>query len=604
LVVGRWSLVGKQRGAVMQPVREHLEALYGAEQAGPLFERVQALLEEFGQGYPALRQAPPPSERVTEDDVVLITYGDQLRAPGEPPLATLGRALDGVFGGVVGAVHILPFYPYTSDDGFSVVDYTAVDPALGGWGDIARLGRRYRLMFDAVVNHISASSAWFQAFLRGEPGAEARFITADPAADLSLVTRPRTHPLLTRFETPAGPRHVWTTFSTDQIDLNFANPDVLVAILEVLLLYVARGAALIRLDAIGYLWKEIGTRSIHLPQAHRVVKLFRAALDEVAPGVLLITETNVPHADNISYFGDGGDEAQLVYQFPLAPLVLHSFQSGSAARLRAWAAGLAAPSDRTTFFNFLASHDGIGVVPATGLLSPDEVRALVEQTLAHGGRVSAKSNPDGSQSPYELNITLFDALSDPRDPDTATAVARFLAAHAVMLALQGVPGVYVHSLVGSHNNLAGLAETGRARTINREKWDLDELAARLADPARHEGAVLAGMRRLIQTRRGQPAFHPNSPQRVLDAGAGVFGLLRGAPDDPRRIVALHSVTGQPQRVALDAAELGLAPGARLRDLLGETEAAVDRSGTLRVEIAPYQALWLRAGAAAADTPSA
>ncbi|HEU4323052.1 MAG TPA: alpha-amylase family glycosyl hydrolase [Roseiflexaceae bacterium] len=576
-------------------IHSHLAALYGEAQAAPLLEQLRVRLERFAREYPQLGQAPPPAERLTEDDVVLITYGDQVAAPGEPPLRTLGDTLRTLFRDVAGAVHILPFYPFTSDDGFSVVDYTAVDPQLGDWEDVALLGRRYRLMFDAVVNHISASSAWFQAFLRGEPGAEARFITLPADTDVSLVTRPRTHPLLTRFDTPAGPRYVWTTFSTDQIDLNFANPDVLLAIVDVLLLYAARGAALIRLDAIGYLWKQIGTHSIHLEQAHRVVKLFRAALDIAAPGVLLITETNVPHVDNISYFGDGSDEAQLVYQFPLAPLVLHSFRSGSAHALSDWAADLQPPSDRTGFFNFLASHDGIGVVPASGILSPDDVAALVERTLQHGGRVSYKSNPDGSQSPYELNITLFDALSDPAAVDPH-AVDRFAAAHAIVLALQGVPGIYVHSLIGSHNNHAGLAETGRARTINREKWRREELAARLADSDSHEAAVFARMERLIRARRAEPAFHPASPQRVLTAGDSVFALLRGAPERGEVVVCVHNVSDVPQTLALDGFALGLPPGARLRDLLGGPGATVDVHAVLSLTLAPYQTLWLRPSA--------
>ncbi|GAB4212673.1 MAG: sugar phosphorylase [Roseiflexaceae bacterium] len=573
-------------------IRNHLAALYGDAQAGPLLERLRATLEQFACAHPALGQAPPPAERLTEDDVVLITYGDQVSLPGEPPLRTLAGTLHTLFRDVAGAVHILPFYPYTSDDGFSVVDYSVVDPQLGSWEDVDALAGRYRLMFDAVVNHISASSDWFQAFLHGEPGAEARFIILPPDTDVSLVTRPRTHPLLTRFETPAGPRYVWTTFSTDQIDLNFANPEVLLAIVDVLLLYAAHGAVLIRLDAIGYLWKQLGTRSIHLEQTHRVVKLFRAVLDIVAPGVLLITETNVPHADNISYFGDGNDEAQLVYQFPLAPLVLHSFHSGNARVLSDWAAGLQPPSERTSFFNFLASHDGIGVVPATGLLTPDEVAALVARTLQHGGRVSYKSNPDGSQSPYELNITLFDALSDPA-ADDPLAIDRFVAAHAVMLALQGVPGIYIHSLVGSHNNHAGLAETGRARTLNREKWRRDELAARLADPLRHEGAVFARMERLIRARRAEPAFHPASPQQVLAAGDAVFALLRGAPERGEAVVCIHNVSDTPHTLALDGFALGLPPGAQLRDLLGGPSAAVDAHAVLSLELAPYQTLWLR-----------
>ena len=298
----------------------------------------------------------------------------------------------------IGGVHLLPFFPFSSDDGFSVTDFWKVDPRLGTWNDVALLGKNFRLMFDGVINHVSRESEWFQAFVRGEPPFTDYFICADPNADLSQVTRPRTSPLLTPVKTTRGTKHVWTTFSADQIDLNYKNPEVLLKIIELLLFYAEQGAEVIRLDAIAYLWKEPGTTCIHLPQTHRVVKLFRSVFDQVAPGVILITETNVPHADNVSYFGNGTDEAQMVYNFALPPLVLHTFHTGNAQRLTNWAATLTTPSRSTTFFNFIASHDGIGVMPARGLLSESEIHELVRRTLAHGGKVSSKSNPDGSES--------------------------------------------------------------------------------------------------------------------------------------------------------------------------------------------------------------
>ena len=560
-----------------------IDAIYGQPAGAAITPRLLAMLDAFVARHPP---APPrpPAERLTENDVILITYGDQVREADRPPLQTLHETLDTTFASIVSGVHILPFFPSTSDDGFSVVDYRAVDPALGTWADIERLGQRYRLMFDAVVNHISASSAWFRDVLAGVPGAEARFHILDPATDLRGVTRPRTTPLLTPFETPIGVRYVWTTFSADQIDLNFANPEVLLEMTDVLLAYVERGASLIRLDAIGYLWKEPGTACIHLPNTHRIVQLWRAVLDVAAPDVLLITETNVPHADNVSYFGDGSNEAQLVYQFPLAPLVLHAFASGDATRLSGWARDLAPPTPTTAFFNFLASHDGIGVVPATGILSQSEVQDLCARVERHGGRVSYKTNPDGSQSPYELNCTWFDALSDPASGEAPDrAIERFVASQAIMLALQGVPGIYVHSLVGSPNYQRGLEATGRFRTLNREKWTRADLEARLADPRRREGAVLRRMATLIRARRGERAFHPNGPQRVLDLHPAVFALERRTPEGDAAVLCLHNVSDARQRL--------LAPGAGgARDLLSGTRYA---SGTDVVELAPYQAAWLR-----------
>ncbi|RMF00225.1 MAG: sugar phosphorylase, partial [Chloroflexi bacterium] len=522
----------------MNSILEHLEFLYGPKVARPTFKRLQARLAEFGQAHPQLARHPtPPAERVTQADSMLITYANQITEPGRPALQTLGRFLAGHLSGVVSSVHLLPFFPYSSDDGFSVIDYKAVNPDFGDWPDLQPLRRHFRLMFDAVINHISAHSSWFKEFLAGNPRYADYFIVTDPAADLSAVTRPRTLPLLTPVQTAAGTRHVWTTFSPDQIDLNYKSPDVLLEIIDVLLFYAARGADFIRLDAIGFMWKEIGTSCIHLPQTHRAIQLFRAVLDQVAPNVLLITETNVPHAENVAYFGNGRNEAQMVYNFSLAPLLLHTFHTQNAAKLQAWAAGLETLPDTATFFNFIASHDGIGVRPAEGILTPAEIQRLADKTVAHGGHVSAKTNPDGSQSPYELNITLFDALSDPTATEPpGLKIDRFIASQAIMLALAGVPGIYVHSLFGSANDHAGVAQTGRARSINRQKWQLAEIEAALANPESRAAQVFRRYRQLLAARAASPAFHPNGGQRILPGNPATFNLLRTSPDGSARLL--------------------------------------------------------------------
>ncbi len=326
----------------MTAIRDHLIALYGEVVGLEAYDAVQQRLDRFSA--PNGSSLDGARRSLTQRDALLITYGDQLREPGTSPLRTLTEFCQQHLTNVVSGLHVLPFYPYSSDDGFSVIDYTQVDPKLGDWADVARLGAHFNLMFDGVINHISAESAWFHAFLRDEAPYCDYFIVVEGEPDLSGVVRPRALPLLTTVETAAGVKKVWTTFSTDQIDLNYANPDVLVAIIDVLLQYVTRGAQFIRLDAIAYLWKEIGTSCIHRPQTHRVIQLLRAVLDEVAPQVMLITETNVPHTDNISYFGDGHNEAQLVYNFALPPLVLHTLRTGDGRALSKWAAGLASPS--------------------------------------------------------------------------------------------------------------------------------------------------------------------------------------------------------------------------------------------------------------------
>ncbi len=492
---------------------------------------------------------------------------------------------------MVSGVHILPFFPWSSDDGFAVVDYRRVAPEYGDWDDVARLGKHFRLMFDAVINHISTRSEWFQAFLRGEAPYRDYFIVVDEQADLSRVVRPRALPLLTRFQTADGEKALWTTFSADQVDLNYHNPSVLLEIVDILLEYVWRGAEFIRLDAIAYLWKEIGTPCIHLPQTHWIIQLFRAVLDEVAPHVMLITETNVPHEENISYFGDGTNEAQMVYNFALPPLVLHAFHTASAETLSSWAATLSLPSDRATFFNFLASHDGIGLNPARGILSEEEIAALVQRTGEVGGLVSNKRDADGGESPYELNINYFDALNAARPSDPLDVqVARFVTAHAILFSLVGVPGIYFHSLFGSRGWPEGVECLGHNRAINRQKLRRADLERELADSASRRAGVFQSLKRLLRARAKHNAFHPFGRQEVLGGNPAVFAVLRISPDGTRRALCLHNVTPSPQEVSFPLSRLRVTEKDRWRDMIDGTVFAPSKP--FAVSLAPYQTFWL------------
>jgi glucosylglycerate phosphorylase len=522
----------------------------------------------------------PTASSLTERDTLLITYGDQVRENKKAHLQTLSEFCETHLRGVVSGVHILPFYPWSSDDGFSVKDYRAIDPDLGDWQDVEELGKSFRLMFDGVINHASAQGEWFQKFLRDERPYRDYFVTVEGSPDLSNVVRPRALPLLTEYETPSGKRNVWTTFSADQVDLDFRNPDVLLEIFDIILMYAERGAQFIRLDAIAYLWKQIGTSCIHLPQTHKVIQLLRAVLNDAAPHVYLITETNVPHTDNISYFGDGTNEAQLVYNFALPPLTLHTFRTGDATILSDWAASLTLPSEQTTFFNFLASHDGVGLNPARGILSNADIDALVAQTLAHGGLISYKHNADGTQSPYEMNINYFDALSDPQGNEPlATQIDRFLAAQAVMLSLVGMPGIYFHSLFGSRNWYAGVEITKHNRTINRQKLERTDLEVDLADENSLRHQVFARYRQLLLARSSSPAFHPHGTQKILDVDKRIFAVLRTSPDETEQVLCLQNVSAQEVQVQIPNQKAA-------RDLL------TNRSVDMQLTLHPYQTLWL------------
>ncbi|MFQ5943117.1 MAG: sugar phosphorylase [Anaerolineales bacterium] len=561
---------------IEERIAENLGALYGSARVIELLPQVEAIIARH-----SVDPAVAPTQ-LSERDAFLIAYGNQVTSQCASPLQTLGHLLTEELSDLISGIHILPFFPYSSDDGFSVIDYRQVNSDLGTWDDIQRIGSHTRLMIDAVVNHVSAQSEWFQAFLRGNPEYQDTFITVDPSVDLSSVIRPRDLPLLTHFDTAVGPRYVWTTFSADQIDLNYANPEVLLEILDLLLFYVGNGAQVIRLDAIAFLWKQVGTQSIHLPQTHHAVKLMRAVLDAAAPGVLLITETNVPHDENISYFGEGNDEANLVYQFALPPLVLHTMTSGNSMRLAQWVSGLSLPSDDVTFFNFLASHDGIGLRPVADLLSEEELQALVALPDLSGGAVSYRTLEDGGKAPYELNVTYLDALmrTSGRSEDTQRAADRFLAAHAIMLAMPGLPGIYFHSLFGSRNDLEEIRRTGNVRSINREKLELLSLREELADRSSLRHQIFEGLVRLLRARASHPAFSPWSKHRVIEAESAVFGLMREGPAG-RRVLCVSEVAGT-------GLEIRIAPnGTMTSDLI--TGESVDPS---RLWLAPYQVRWI------------
>ena len=579
--------------SVKERITDHIAFLYGEDRAPRIFERLLSMLEDFQKRNPGIARRAFGA-RWSEEDAFLITYGNQVQEPDKPPLQSLGEFLEEYAGGILSGVHILPFFPYSSDDGFSVIDYKQVNPDWGSWQDIRRIGRSFRLMFDAVINHVSSKSKWFQEFLRGNPEYEDFFITVEEGTDLSSVVRPRATPLLTPFETAKGRKLVWTTFSADQIDLNYANPEVLLRVIDILLFYVEKGAEVIRLDAIAYLWKKIGTPCIHLEETHRVVKLFRAIFDAVAPYVIILTETNVPHEENISYFGNGHDEAQMVYQFSLPPLVLHSIHTGNAEKLSRWASGLSLPSRETTFFNFLASHDGIGMMPAIGILSSDEIQDLVEKTLRNGGFVSYKANPDGSKSVYELNISYIDALAEPGD-DQDVLVGKFMASQAIMLSLQGIPGIYVHSLFGSRSDREAVLRTGINRAINRARFVRSELERELADENSLRHKVYTAYKRLLSIRRSHPAFHPDSEQRILNLDPAVFAVLRThTPGAQGSVLAVQNVSGNRVIARVDLKEIRWTGVESAVDLISGARIPAG-AGLLALQLEPYQSMWITGG---------
>lgn len=542
----------------------YIEALY-PENKSAVISEINKLVEKWSKAEFKRK------EWVDETDSILITYGDTVSKDGEKPLTTLKTFLDNNVQNLISTVHLLPMYPFTSDDGFSVVDYRRINPELGAWEDIKALSKSYDLMFDGVINHISKESDWFKGYLGGDKQYDNYFIECDPTADYSMVVRPRALPLLTKFNKQGKEVYLWTTFSDDQIDINFANYKVFIEILDILLMYAAEGARFIRFDAIGFAWKKLGTTCIHLEETHMLIKVMRMVLDEVTNGTVIITETNVPHKENISYFGNGVDEAQMVYQFPLPPLILYTFIKGDSNALTKWAASLGETEQGTTFFNFLASHDGIGVRPTEGILTDEDRQLMVDRVLEHGGRISYKNNPDGSKSPYELNINYMDALTHPQE-SSDIRIRRFLASQFILLSLAGVPGIYIHSLLGSRNWLEGVEASGINRRINREKLDYNQLLIELeADQERSK--VFNKYKELISVRRQEKAFKPNSKQKVLDLNSNVFALSRGD-----NILAIVNITNE--LVELELPFVG-------------TDIITGKKEDISIVLAPYEYKWIK-----------
>ncbi|MEM6839427.1 MAG: sugar phosphorylase [Cyanobacteria bacterium P01_C01_bin.120] len=567
--------------ARIQPL---LAKVYSPEQAATLIPQLYELLQ------PHLQKTSRENWRKwSHDNVLLITYGDSLISDDErSPLTVLADFFETHLKDIITGVHILPFFPYTSDDGFAIKDYMTVSEELGHWKDIERISQSFNLMVDLVINHVSGDHPWVKQFQAGKkPGCD-YFIQAEPEVDdLSGVVRPRSSALLTQLETVDGPKHVWSTFSSDQLDVNFANPDVLLEYVKIILFYVQAGARYIRLDAVGYLWKEKGTCCIHLPQTHTVVRLLRELLQMIDPQIAIITETNVPNRENLSYFGNR-NEAHMIYNFSLPPLVLNALMQGRSDYLKQWMMSMPPAPIGCAYFNFTASHDGIGMRPTEGLLTADEYDALITTMKKFGGKISMRSRPDGSESPYEINISLFDAMKGTIAGEDEWQIERFICSQTIMMSLEGIPAFYIHSLLATRNYQAGVEETGQNRTINRYKWDIAALEAALSDPETPHAKVLTELSRLIKIRRRQRAFHPNATQYTLHLfNAAIFAFWRQSMARDQSIFCLHNLSKSTQELRLS--DLNLMDIDDWTDLIsGDRFINLDEVYTMQ----PYQSLWL------------
>jgi len=571
--------------ALQGALRSLLERIYRGSDSDALAASVIAAFWPDGTA-PSAESRAPSGDIWSEEDAVLITYGNTILDGVHKPLDLLHDFLLERLDGVVNSVHILPFFPHTSDDGFAVTDFTAVDPTLGDWTDIERIGADHNLMSDLVLNHVSSQGIWFNAFRQGQEPYDRFFFEASPDDDLSMVVRPRTTPLLQEVETSKGPRHVWCTFSHDQIDLNFANPAVLLEVLRIIRLHIDKGVRIIRLDAVAFIWKEVGTTSIHMPQTHAIIQLIRLLCDHDAEQVILITETNVPKAENLSYLGQS-NEAHAIYNFPLPPLILQAMLSGSSLHLRAWQAGMPPAPYGCAYFNFSASHDGIGMRPVEGLLPREEIDRMIETVTKSGALLSMRTGPDGNESVYEINCGYFAAMARTHAGDEEHHFDRFIASQTIVMSLEGIPGFYIHSLLATPNDHDAVERRGMNRAINRHRWDYPTLQDRLADAASDQARVLAALSKRLRIRARQKAFHPNATQFTLSLEPRLFGVWRQSMDRRQSIFAVHNVSAED--LTLMPSQLNLIEDEPWLDLISGEEIRYE-GGPIPFD--PYQCRWI------------
>lgn len=534
---------------LLKNIKEKLEFIYGDKYEENFTSNIEKLINKWE------KKSFDNTSKVSEKNIYLITYGDSIYEDGKPSLETLKKFLNKEIGDTITDVHLLPMFTYTSDDGFSVVDYMEIDKELGNWNNIKTLSKDYRLMFDFVANHISKSSKWFKGYIDGDKKYEEFFTKEEDGFDSSKVVRPRTTPLFHKYEGKDGVKTAWSTFSEDQVDVNFKHFHAMLQMTEILLEYAQSGATSIRLDAIGFLWKESGTNCIHLPQTHAIIKIWRLILDYFKPNTQVITETNVPHKENISYLGNGSNEAHMVYQFTLPPLVLYTMTAHNTSKLTNWAKSINKVSENATYFNFLSSHDGIGMRPTEGVLNDEERQIIVDKTISNGGRVSYKNNVDGTKSVYELNINYNDALINiGEDRKQETQINKILAAHAILLSFVGVPAIYYHSLLGSRNYQEGTEKSGINRRINREKLEFNRICNELKDDKRRE-AIFNGLKNLIDIRKQEEAFSPYASQRSIELGDKIFALERINEATGEKIIFILNVDSK--KIELETNIIGL-----------------------------------------------
>ena len=525
------------------------------------------------------------SKNWSQKSSFLITYADSIKSENESPLLVLNQFLQKYIDSI-DSIHILPFMPSSSDSGFSVIDYYKIDGKLGDWKDLNLISKNKNIMIDIVLNHASRNSKWFANFLKGSGQGHDFFKVVNDWNGIAQIERPRSSELFQKIQTVDGEKKVWCTFSHDQIDLVFSNPDVLLEFLKIIKFYIKKNIKIFRLDAVAFLWKKQNTSCINLQETHHIIKLIRFVSTLIDKNIILITETNIPSKENLSYFGNN-DEAHWIYNFTLSPLILFTLLSGNCSQLRKWSMTMPPAQEGNAYFNFLAFHDGIGLRPVEGKLDSTELYRLINKMRELGGRISYKTSQWGEEIPYEINITYLDSLKSTFNGEEKFQIKRFICAHTIMFAMEGIPAIYIHSFLGTKNDHKAIAAGEGNRSINRFKWDKKDIYKILEDKNSNNFYIMSKLNSLLNIRSKQPAFHPNATQFTLNLGDEVFGLWRQDKKRKQSIFSIYNVT--PKSVKLSLQKINLIETEKWIDLIsGEALKDIDDDILLK----PYQSLWI------------
>ena len=524
----------------------------------------------------------------SENTILLITYADSInRGVSGKTLNDFGKFYKQYLEKFINSIHFLPFFPSSGDGGFSVKNHNDVDKAYGTWEDIQSLSKKANIMTDLVLNHSSSKGDWYKNFLDDKNPGKNYFYVVDKNYDCSKVVRPRDHDLLTEIELQNKKKFLWCTFSHDQIDLNFKNPDVLLEFIRLILKLSSYGIKIFRLDAVAFIWKQPGTTCLNLSQTHEIIKLLRDIVDQLDKNLIIVTETNLPKQENLSYFGKN-DEAHWIYNFSLPPLIVNTFLFEDSVALTKWSMKMPPAQLGNAYLNFIASHDGIGMRPAEGVLSDKEIKKMLQRLKKNGSKFSMRKLSNNEEKVYEANISLFNALQfTDSDLKGKFALKRFIAAHCIILAIEGVPAFYFNSLFATQNDQETFASTGVKRNLNRYKWHYSTLVNLIKTNNTTEKNCYETFKKLISIRKIQPAFHPNATQFTLNLDKNIFAVWRQSRDRKQSIFALTNVSSK--TIKLNTNKINLIDDEQWFDLLSQETKITDDQ---YIKLMPFQSLWI------------